>query len=689
MTEDPKDLKWLKDKWSALVTLVAAILSVLLSPFVLDVESGVYVALAALAIFALWFVWRGARIGLGVRVVASILVVGMTVGWGYLLYWSSQPHFEITAFDTLEGEENVYELTDQLVWNQEGLDEYGVVITFTLEVRPIYFGKQRFGKVVALISGDGEESVEKPLWDDFTKASGTRQIQLTLPELLGACGLRTNTDPPRNPFRPGEVPSHKARLSVAVARQADKTDPWDGEEIVIHNAPWEFHSDLVWRNGKREVDVYVRNLGGRGEFTVRYRLVRLDEEIDAETHPMLSGATEIGTWNAPGKLVGLEKGEFFTDTVQLPGELMRGRYLLEAYAVKKQNYVQFQDTASSWEDLNSLKSPWWFGRSPFDMLIFVHTAGFPVEPTVQAEWNRLRDEQSIDLGLATGPVEEVTSATGSAGVRQVFQEGEIYVHGGQAYALYGPILEHYRKLADVPEPAIGFPISSMEAVASSFGTRGTMMAFEFNYVPHSMSVIYVSEKGVGATWGWISQLYAEEKDGVQGWLGFPVSDEREYSDAIVQMFEGGYFVYYIPDVGGERDWSREPVAYPYLASRGTLFDVHAQQVWQDTGVQVAVGDRVTIVQVGGTWTNRAVSEGPFDANGNAGVALQGDAALPSALVGTLLGRIGEGSDRVFAAGRWGVITAPAEGTLYLAMNDNNYEDNGGFITVQIMVERSE
>ena len=55
---------------------------------------------------------------------------------------------------------------------------------------------------------------------------------------------------------------------------------------------------------------------------------------------MRSGITFIDAWNEPGELVRLERGEFFTDTVQLPSGLARGRYLLEVYAVKKQNYVQ-------------------------------------------------------------------------------------------------------------------------------------------------------------------------------------------------------------------------------------------------------------------------------------------------------------------------------------------------------------
>ena len=102
-----------------------------------------------------------------------------------------------------------------------------------------------------------------------------------------------------------------------------------------------------------------------------------------------------------------------------------------------------------------------------------------------------------------------------------------------------------------------------------------------------------------------------------------------------------------------------------------------------------LGDRVTIVQVGGAWTNHEPWEEPFDGNGNASVGFRENAPLPSAIIGTLIGRVGEDEGDVFSVGRWGVLTSQSEGALYLAMNDNNYGDNAGFITVQIMVKRSE
>jgi hypothetical protein len=131
------------------------------------------------------------------------------------------------------------------------------------------------------------------------------------------------------------------------------------------------------------------------------------------------------------------------------------------------------------------------------------------------------------------------------------------------------------------------------------------------------------------------------------------------------------------------------VAYPYLASRGTLLDVQADQFWQDTGVQVQAGDRITVLQVGGEWTNTEGEVAPVDANGDAAQGLYEERTLPSAYAGTLIGKIGEDEGHVFPVGRWGIVTAPAAGSLYLAMNDSDYDDNAGFVTVQIVVERAE
>jgi hypothetical protein len=208
------------------------------------------------------------------------------------------------------------------------------------------------------------------------------------------------------------------------------------------------------------------------------------------------------------------------------------------------------------------------------------------------------------------------------------------------------------------------------------------------------SAIYSSTKSIAATWPWIGEVYSEDHGGHAGWLGFPLTDEQDYAESTLQMFERGYIVYYTPGIGEDRDWSRTPVAYPYLTSYGTLFNVQANQSWQSTGSMVKSGDLVTLLQIGGEWTYVTSEEGTVDANGDVGwddvpEDVKEDLELPSAFVGALIGRIGEDAGHVFPVGRWSEFISLHQGTLYLAMNDNEYEDNAGSIAVQIVVEPAE
>jgi len=66
------------------------------------------------------------------------------------------------------------------------------------------------------------------------------------------------------------------------------------------------------------------------------------------------------------------------------------------------------------------------------------------------------------------------------------------------------------------------------------------------------------------------------------------------------------------------------------------------------------------------------------------LGLQKGTLLDTANVGTLIGRIGNDEQQIFPVGGWRIITAETNGRLYLAMNDNSYSDNGGYITIQIL-----
>jgi hypothetical protein len=261
----------------------------------------------------------------------------------------------------------------------------------------------------------------------------------------------------------------------------------------------------------------------------------------------------------------------------------------------------------------------------------------------------------------------------------------VYVHGDQAYAIYGSVLDHYLERGGIENEFLSFPISPIQTVVSSSDTEGAMMEFEGTGGSQPTTMIFAWERGVAEVQGWIRQVYSDKCGGHAGWLGFPLADMEYVGEgSTIQTFEHGYIVYYYPDVNGEPDYGRQPEAYPYLGGPGDLFDVHAELDWQNTGVEVQPGDRVSIVQVGGSWTNGGASVEWFDANGNMSHELQENALLPSARIGALIGKVGEGG-QPFLVGRWSFPTISEAGTLHLAMNDNSCDSNVGLITVQIIV----
>lgn len=675
----------------------------LLSPTAMDIEqSGFWLALLCLAL-AFVFNLTGLNVFVLVfGVLAAILgIVGLhfviypaihthwistvraasggavAAGAVYLMILSMQPSFEVAALNTLVDDHNAYELTDMLIWNRNTAEDeqYGVDIAFPIEIRPRYYGSQRLGRVLAIISGDGTASKEIVLWDDFTRDASTQRVTLTLAELVTISGLHDNSDPGIHRLNLENHYFEQATVRIQITREAQKSRPWHSETITVRNAPWQEDTVLVTRHGRREVDVYIKNWGGTGDFTVRYRLARHDDIVPY--------GTTIKAGNEPTTLVNLRSGESFTLTIPLPDDLGYGRYSVEVYAVKKQNYVWFTNAQATWSSLSSLNAPWWFGGSPTQEHYFAVYTEPRIDDVVKAERERLHNDMGFDLGIAQGPAENVISYQGTEGKRQIFESGEVYVHSGQAYALYGSILEHYLRLEGFKHRLIGFPISIMQTVTSALGTQATMMVFEGG--EGWPSRFYASQQTTAVVWGSIAQTYLSTYGGPEGWLGLPLSDECYHADSTVQKYEGGYMVMYYPVVDGERD-HRTPLAYPYLTRQGIIQDVYAEREWQNTGLEIKPDDVVRIIQVGGAWTHWE-SGTLYDANGYTQLGLQANTPLSITVGGALIGRIG--TNRPFAVGRWLEMTASDAGDLNLAMNDNNYGDNQGFITVEIVVEPAE
>ncbi len=115
--------------------------------------------------------------------------------------------------------------------------------------------------------------------------------------------------------------------------------------------------------------------------------------------------------------------------------------------------------------------------------------------------------------------------------------------------------------------------------------------------------------------------------------------------------------------------------------------VNAAESWQDSGLFIEAGQRLTI-QASGTWRDRA---GSTDANGRPSQPLNGrrnEVALPGAPFMMLVGKIGD--DGVpFRIGTQTELTASRPGQLLLMANDRyaGLDDNRGRVEVRVTMPR--
>ena len=107
----------------------------------------------------------------------------------------------------------------------------------------------------------------------------------------------------------------------------------------------------------------------------------------------------------------------------------------------------------------------------------------------------------------------------------------------------------------------------------------------------------------------------------------------------------------------------------------------------DTGFDVRAGDQITFTASGTVVAGqRAGSVGPEGGRSSGFGSVISTRPVPNSGVGALIGYIrtadGQTSQPFFVGGQltW---TAPADGRLYLAINDDNYSDNSGSFTVRI------
>ena len=116
------------------------------------------------------------------------------------------------------------------------------------------------------------------------------------------------------------------------------------------------------------------------------------------------------------------------------------------------------------------------------------------------------------------------------------------------------------------------------------------------------------------------------------------------------------------------------------ARRTGEVSVPGNQAWTDTGLDVRAGDRILFVATGQIRLsiNRTHISGP----GGAGATRSANNPLPTAPVGALIARIGDGMPFLIGLGRTPLAMAHA-GRLYLGINDDDTRDNSGAFEIKI------
>lgn len=107
----------------------------------------------------------------------------------------------------------------------------------------------------------------------------------------------------------------------------------------------------------------------------------------------------------------------------------------------------------------------------------------------------------------------------------------------------------------------------------------------------------------------------------------------------------------------------------------------------DTGIDLRAGDQVTITATGNITAGRRAGVVSAD-GGRPGLgAIVGTYPVPNAGVGALIGyiRLPNGQmSQPFAVGSQQTLNVPVDGRLFLAINDDNYNDNSGSFSVTIV-----
>lgn len=130
-----------------------------------------------------------------------------------------------------------------------------------------------------------------------------------------------------------------------------------------------------------------------------------------------------------------------------------------------------------------------------------------------------------------------------------------------------------------------------------------------------------------------------------------------------------------------------PRARTSRTQQDIVIDVAGTSRGTDTSIDVRMGDQLTLSATGTVVAGRRIGEvGPEGGRAGGFGSIVGTRPVPSAGPGALIGyiRMDNGqTSQPFLVGSQLTLSVPADGRLYLAINDDDYSDNGGVFKVTI------
>jgi hypothetical protein len=125
--------------------------------------------------------------------------------------------------------------------------------------------------------------------------------------------------------------------------------------------------------------------------------------------------------------------------------------------------------------------------------------------------------------------------------------------------------------------------------------------------------------------------------------------------------------------------TQAPSPAPAATSGGGIV-VPGQEAWTSTGIAVRRGEWITFNTTGEVRLTTDAAD-VAGAAGSAASRTAANAQVPGSSIGTLIGRVG--NSRAFVIGNKTRVQMPANGVLFLGINDDHHADNSGELRVEV------